>query len=297
MTQLLIHIGPFKTGTTSFQNYMWGHREALLEQGVLYPKAGVFAQNFGARHLGLARAPKSKADQAKVLENFGDLRREIAANPKAEKVVLSAERMSQRIPALVSRKRFYEDYNPKLVVVVRDEVAMVRSMYFQIVKARFGLMKNDNTDDVKDFPRWFEGYKDKMSYPLMLQPWIDVFGADSIIFVPYEAHKKVNIITSLNDAMGLPHLEIGGKKGYQNPSIGGLAAAAAIYAADYGLEQAKRGMEFAALLEAEHPEMKKMDPKGYDGDAMRAYYDAQNAPAFEMYPAFKKAHDAATSRD
>lgn len=292
MTQLLIHIGPFKTGTTSFQDYMWHHRKKFLKKGVLYPKTGIYSKNFGARHLLLARSPKEKMEKL-----YPALREEIAAHPDAKKVVLSAERFSQRMPQLVEKREFYEEFNPKIVVAVREEVSMVRSMYLQIAQSRFRFMREQQADDLQDFPKWFEGYKHRLCYPIMLKPWIDAFGAESVIYVPYEAHRKVNIITSLCEAMDIPQLAKLKASKFQNPSIGGLAAAAGIYAAKYGPKNAKRALEFASLLEQDNPELKKINPKGYDAEAMRAYYTKKNAPAFKKYPEFKKAHDAATSRD
>lgn len=292
MTQLMIHIGPFKTGTTSFQDYMWHHRESFLKEGILYPQTGIHSKNFGARHLMLARGPKKKVDKL-----YTELRAEIAAIPDLKTVVLSSERYSQKMKPLIERRAFYEDYNPKLVIAVRDEVSLVRSMYFQIIKSRFRFMKPQQSKNMDDFPTWFEGYKHKLCYPVILEEWINAFGGDSVIYVPYEAHRKISIINSLSSAMGLPEMDPLTSASYQNPSIGGLAAAAALHAAKSGPAEAKRFMEFASELEEQNPEFKKINPLGFDAEAMSAYYAEQNAPAFKLYPAFQKAHEAATSRD
>lgn len=291
MTQMLIHVGPFKTGTTSFQDYMWHHREALLKESILYPKAGIYSRNFGARHLHLARGSKNKS----IDEVYELLMAELAGHPTVDKVVLSSERFSQCMEDLVARRKRYEHLNPKIVVVVRDEVTLVRSMYLQIVKSRFQLMKKKQATNLDDFARWFEGYKHKLCYPRILQPWIDAFGADRVIFVPYEAHKGVNIITALSDAMSIPQMPQAEARGFQNPSIGGLAATATLLAARKGPKEAKRILEFFSELEAEYPQFKKMDPVGFDPEIIRAYYDVENAPAFQKYPAFKVAHDAAVA--
>ena len=292
MADLLIHIGPYKTGTTSFQNHMWSQRENFLKAGVYYPEVGIHRANFGARHLHLARGPK-----AEVNDRFAKLRDQIAARPDVKTVVLSSERFSATMPKLVARSSYYSDYNPKLVVSVRQEVSLIRSMYFQIVKSRFTFEKVKQASGLTDFAKWFEAYKPRFCYPMFLKPWLDEFGADSVIFVPYEAHRGVNIIESLSKAMGIPLLEDISEADYQNPSIGGLAAAAALRAARFDPVTARRCMEVAIELEAQYPDLKKLTPDGYDPERIQAYYDEQNAPAFEKYPAFKAAYDIATARD
>lgn len=39
MKKVIIHVGQYKTGTTSIQKFMWESRDSLLSHGILYPEA------------------------------------------------------------------------------------------------------------------------------------------------------------------------------------------------------------------------------------------------------------------
>jgi hypothetical protein len=65
MMQLVIHAGPHKTGTTSFQVACAEASPALLDFGILYPKTGVDGREltYGGSHTDLALAMRNRKKQ------------------------------------------------------------------------------------------------------------------------------------------------------------------------------------------------------------------------------------------
>lgn len=88
--EVLIHIGPHKTGSTSIQRCLSDNYAALLAEGVLYPQAGRRARQ-RLEHLHHPFALAMVAGDAEACAAFvDDLRAELAERP-VERIVLSSE--------------------------------------------------------------------------------------------------------------------------------------------------------------------------------------------------------------
>jgi len=91
--RLVLHLGLHKTGTTYVQHHLTGHREALLERGVLMPRTGFEDVESPTRagatpgHQGLVRALHKNAP-----EPWQELHREVRESG-ADTVVLTCENM------------------------------------------------------------------------------------------------------------------------------------------------------------------------------------------------------------
>ena len=85
MRKLYVHIGNHRTGTTSIQQFMYAHREALWDRGILYPNAT-------RRHLALMDGVFEKGNAAAIAD---DLERK-ADHRRAHTVVLSEEDVCKR---------------------------------------------------------------------------------------------------------------------------------------------------------------------------------------------------------
>lgn len=86
----LLHLGTYKTGSSSIQNLLYGQRDRLAGMGVLYPETGLIrSQKIGHRHTGLI----FDYLQGKAAVLPGALRDEIAA-AGCDTVVFSSEAWS-----------------------------------------------------------------------------------------------------------------------------------------------------------------------------------------------------------
>lgn len=90
--RLILHPGSPKTGTTSLQNFLFRHRDALLAKGFLYPEAGVPAAGGTAKghhHLALLMQDAQPMDQLAAM--IEALRGEVAKVPDRTLVLSSEE--------------------------------------------------------------------------------------------------------------------------------------------------------------------------------------------------------------
>lgn len=122
MRKLYVHIGNHRTGTTSIQQFMYAHREALWRRGVLYPNAT-------RRHLGVMDGIFRQGNGARIAE---DLERK-ADHRGAHTVVLSEEDVCKRAdlsPLLDLAERF--EVRP--VFFLRRQDLWLESWFSQNVK-------------------------------------------------------------------------------------------------------------------------------------------------------------------
>ena len=118
MTDVYLHIGLAKTGTTSIQNALQSRRDALLEHGVLFPGGRHHAQRLAAYDLLGRRIEGDDSDQ--VPGTYRRLVEEIDAY-EGRKAVVSEELLALARPAQVRRvARALAGHRIFLVVGVRD---------------------------------------------------------------------------------------------------------------------------------------------------------------------------------
>lgn len=89
MKKVIIHVGQYKTGSTSIQKLLWGARNELIKHGILYPES--FSRD-GAHFLITDLLRKEFRKQLHGIE-LQSLREEVVGSP-AQTVVLSCESLS-----------------------------------------------------------------------------------------------------------------------------------------------------------------------------------------------------------
>lgn len=89
MNKIIIHVGQYKTGSTSIQKMMWGARYDLLDHGILYPQS--FVRD--AAHFLITDGLRNSFRNTSVQTDLEPLREEIEAS-SAEVAVISCEALS-----------------------------------------------------------------------------------------------------------------------------------------------------------------------------------------------------------
>lgn len=172
MTEIYVHMGMHKTGTSAVQNAMMINRRALLKRGVLYPVTG---QKGPAHHPLAAGLIGDPFD----LGLWKDLAAEIEA-AGAEKVVLSSEMFefvgtpegwSAMVSALGQR--------PIVVCYLRRQSEYLVSSYNQHVK----------NGHAHSFEAHIEKMMPRLDYLAMLQMIEGVVGRDRILLRTYERQR------------------------------------------------------------------------------------------------------------
>jgi hypothetical protein len=171
---LFVHIGLYKTGTTSLQTFLIRNAQALSAAGVWYPLIG---RQGGPSHLNLKLELGSESRFDSALGTWDDV---IAGVPDLRKTVVSSEDLGlvprDKVELLAKRLRGIDTW---ILVYLKRQDALVQSWYSQMCKdGRTSLTFNE-------FLEAREGDRTYRFYDL-LQPWADGFGADRIKVRPLE---------------------------------------------------------------------------------------------------------------
>lgn len=218
MSNIFLHIGINKTGTSALQSFFSRHRELLKAQGLLYPRTACndMAHYALSHELGFGLgSPQSTTNASAKCES---LRRELdeeiadAGNPA---VLISSEHFVR--PANISRVReFFAHDHVRIVVYLRRHDTWFPALYSQALKTS---LKNQGSlgwdpAGIEAFIEFqckrlqLQGY-----YRRLLDRWSAVFGHENIIVRPYESGQNapdivVDLLRSIVTEMGIDSDEI-----------------------------------------------------------------------------------------
>lgn len=171
---LYLHIGLHKTGTSAIQRFLGCNRNLFRKMGIIVPGEGV-GENL---HHNIAL-------QASVITNAETARKKFRnrIEPVAslgENIVLSSEVFSDRSLIHIEVLDEFASYFSKIRVIVflRRGDSMIESAYNQMVK-RLPLCTTPLEE--KYFDKYYE-----LKYTRKLQPFVRMFGKDSILVRPFE---------------------------------------------------------------------------------------------------------------
>lgn len=227
----VLHIGPFKTGTTTVQAAFHQNRPALAEQGVHY--AGSRAQPMAAAlAVAVGRANPNASVEAGE-RRWRRLVEEIDA-ADARLVMISSEFFSdapaERIPRIVDdlgRER------TEVVLTLRPLARILASQWQQYMQNRPSV----RYDDALDYPGWLRAVLDdpdggevtpsfwsRHRHDRLVQRWVEAVGADRLtVIVVDESDKRMLMRTfeellALRDGTLVPR-EIGANRSLTHPEI------------------------------------------------------------------------------
>jgi hypothetical protein len=158
MTDLLIHIGRHKTGTTAIQRFLSANAQWLRENGYYMPVTGFdrvahrqIAHTI-SRHRPIIRAamitPPVIADLCTEIRNESEL-----------SAVISSEAFQGRRPQLV--RHYFSEFDPRVIVYIRNHLDYLASSYNQRVHA---------TDYTGSIERYYATIY-RVNYAKFLQNW------------------------------------------------------------------------------------------------------------------------------
>ncbi len=202
-----------KTGTTSIQGFLSLNRDALKAAGWTLPKSPGLPNQ--TRLAAYARSPSNWNDDLFVargindldkLEQFrvafaSDLRAEIAAS-NTENYIMSSEHCSGRLRTIGEVQMLHDLLysmfdNIRILLYVRRQDDFVTSIYATSV--RVGNVKKFTSANI----RWQSG----CDFQHLLQPWISVFGEQSIILRLFDKRAMRNE-DLVNDLCGVLNLDL-----------------------------------------------------------------------------------------
>lgn len=200
MSEVFIHIGTEKTGTTTVQTGLTNARAQLAEQGVLYPKClGL------PNHLYLPAACMEEKDGAEILaytlfqtkltyaELAPELKRRFTAELHgvgARKVIISNEHLHSRLTNKASKERLHDFFADmcdtiKIIVYIRRQDKVAVSLHSTLLKHGNTNIKYLLPDTSNYLPYYF-------NYWEIVESYSEVFGAENVIVRPLEPGVLVN---------------------------------------------------------------------------------------------------------
>jgi len=136
--KVIIHIGMYKTGTTSIQMTLCGNEERLFREGILYPKTGRPSRSMmiWGHHL-IARAVRSKdiaATDVAAFDIFQSLKLEIDRSTSHTVILSSEEFCSLKI--LEPLVNLLSEYEVTIVGFVRPQDDFLNAMYYTYISSK-----------------------------------------------------------------------------------------------------------------------------------------------------------------
>ncbi len=183
MAEIYLHIGTHKTGTTTLQYFLSSNREALAQQGILYPKSGLIeAQVYSGSHkLGWCLLKKRGESE---LTPWHDLKEEIRTS-RLQKVIISTESFSLLSPdSILKVKEFLGGHQVYIIIYFRNYKDYFRSRYAQLIQdvGNQDKKRHDiNRPRTISFPKYINENQSVINYDLLLRNWGEVFGYDALL--------------------------------------------------------------------------------------------------------------------
>lgn len=202
---LYLHIGRPKTGSTALQTFLHRNRDALEQQGICYPKTGLYQK--ASHKLSLVLLPElpdyGAVEEESCEQLYDDLVSE-ARNSSAPAVVVSSENFwlvdPGRLPAALK-----DNFDVKVVAYLRRQDDVLVSSFMQEVKGGAIPFEYPLDDFIANPTR-----RKFLDYHAILQAWAETFGRENVIVRLFEQLDKSNGIerdflkvTGVADAGGL----------------------------------------------------------------------------------------------
>ena len=213
MKKLYIHIGHYKTGTSSIQKYCSDNADALAGSGYFYPPVARpknNSTNHGDLSLLLAErhgfVPPGWYGGGRDIDKTYASFLQSALEAPQENIVISSEEFLQLAlrddpaAAITELKDRLSAFEISIVFYIRDPMALVKSWYNEVNKAPDGtrpfpvFVKNINPEFLAQYSIW--------------RHFADVFGDNAIIVRAYQ-HMGLRHIRDFLEVIGCPHQPVG----------------------------------------------------------------------------------------
>lgn len=167
----ILHLGTYKTGSSSLQNLLYANRDLLAEQGVLYPQAGVIRDEvIGYRHRRLIMPFMKGETDTYVVKS---LRKELGKQ-RQQRVVISNESWSspRHLPMLGGFCAELEDLGFEQVTGV---VFLRRLVDYKVSHYREFTLRQGNK---LGYERYLLGTPGVFDYLFLVRNFRSIFGDD-----------------------------------------------------------------------------------------------------------------------
>ena len=203
MSEIILHIGTHKTGTTTLQNTLFHNRALLKARGLVYPRIGEIAphHNLVTRWIDL---PPQFRTRRTALQDWAIIARAWAGGD--ETVLVSSEEFSRMQPTAVDFRELgglIERFDRKRVAcVIRNQLGFIQSVYVQVTKNQSFV---DFDYFVSQCVRSRQATGLALDYNLLLDHVLTGFEPGEVVLIPYEQSVAgEGLVAAFCRRLGLP---------------------------------------------------------------------------------------------
>ncbi|HQR79150.1 MAG TPA: hypothetical protein PLT68_02900 [Actinomycetota bacterium] len=214
--EVLLHIGPPKTGTTALQHAMAQARPAMKSQGVLYPggkKPSHWTPSCSALGIATTAHPADPPVPPEVWQQFT-----ARVARRKDRAVVSSEQFADAGPELAAK--IVDDLGGpqkvRVLLTLRPLALILPSSWQQSLKSGApkpmpGPLRYAKSRVVKPYDEWLketlEGknatFWGRFDYASLVQRWAGVVGADRVAVIVVDSGDPLRILRDAEQAIGL----------------------------------------------------------------------------------------------
>jgi hypothetical protein len=220
-----LHIGYPKCASTSLQYEFFGAHPQIyhLGWGCQHTESGWVDEKLAAAMEVDLRMAKSNVYNPQAAEEALYVHFVHAEHTSPYKVIgISWESLCFTLvfdaDPLIKAQRLLRLFGPgtKIIVVVRNQLDLIRSMYFEMVRGGLGKSFQDYLEFLRGFD--FTGITRDLCYSRIVQIYVDFFGRRNVMVVPFErfAAAQASELHRICDFLGVSRVD--GPIGRHNPS-------------------------------------------------------------------------------
>ena len=213
--EVLLHIGPPKTGTTALQHSMAQARPRMKAQGVLYPgkKFSHWTPSCSALGIATTAHPADPPVPPEVWDKFA-----ARVSRRKDRAVVSSEQFADADPVLAAK--VVEDLGGvdrvRLLMTLRPLALILPSSWQQSLKSGApkplpGPLRHAKSRVVKPYDQWLQEtlrgknatFWGRFDYSGLLQRWASILGADRVAVIVVDSGDPLRILRDAERVIGL----------------------------------------------------------------------------------------------
>lgn len=201
--KITIHIGTYKTATSSLQYSLARSGAVLADAGAKYASTGL--NETLSKHLQIfdriIDSPYNSArhERQRDVDHLGGLIEEVG-EPGVEHLLISEEELSYPTAEIADYfAPLRDEADVQIVMVVRPQAELLESLYLQFMKEP----KRQITAPFGDYVQQRETIERGL-FDRILDPWSDAFGPDAITVMDFRDLVAEGAITGFARRLGLP---------------------------------------------------------------------------------------------